>query len=153
LRGLYQKILKISPTKAVILYIFLDVICTGLGMGVPFLNILLGFLIGCFLASRAIEKTGDTAESARDSLKKGLLTSLFTMVQMIFIWWPYFLKFFEKGFDFKNTGIPNILYTPKASLVGWLILMVIISPFLQMLMSAFGSMLVLAKTKHGPKIS
>jgi len=34
-----------------------------------------------------------------------------------------------------------------------LVLMVIISPFLQMLMSVFGSMLVLAKTKHGPKTS
>ncbi|MCE5176947.1 MAG: hypothetical protein ABFD23_02625 [Caldisericales bacterium] len=148
---LYQNVLKISSTKAVIFYIFLDVLCTGLGMGVPIFNILLGLPTGWFLASRAIEKTGDPAESARDSLKKGLLTSLFTMVQMIFIWWPYFLKFFEKGFDFKNTGIPCILYTPKASLVGWLVLMVIISPFLQMLMSVFGSMLVLAKTKHGPK--
>jgi len=117
LHRLYQKILKISPTKAVILYIFLDVICTGLGMGVPFFNILLGLPTGWFLTSRAIEKTWDPFEPARDSLKKGLLTSLFTMVQMIFIWWPYFLKFFEKGFDFKNTGIPYILYTPKASLV------------------------------------
>ncbi|NLI39959.1 MAG: hypothetical protein GX421_02050 [Caldisericales bacterium] len=117
------------------------------------MNILLGFPTGWFLTSRAIEKTEDPFESARDSLKKGLLTSLFTMVQMIFIWWPFFLKFFEKGFDFKNTGIPYILYTPKASLTGWLVLMVIISPFLKMLMTVFGSMLVLAKIKNSPKIN
>jgi hypothetical protein len=32
-----------------------------------------------------------------------------------------------------------ILYTPRASFIGWIILMVLISPFLQFLMTLFGS--------------
>jgi hypothetical protein len=40
-----------------------------------------------------------------------------------------------------NMGLPLLLYEPKASLIGWLVLMILISPFLQFLMTVFGSFL------------
>ena len=45
--------------------------------------------------------------------------------------------------DFANFGIPMILYDPKISFVGWLILMIFISPFLQLLTTLFSSHLTL----------
>jgi len=35
------------------------------------------------------------------------------------------------------------LYEPAASFIGWLVLMIVISPFLQLLMTLFGSHLAL----------
>ena len=39
--------------------------------------------------------------------------------------------------------MPLILYEPLASFIAWLVLMIVISPFLQFLMTLFGSHLTL----------
>ena len=41
--------------------------------------------------------------------------------------------------DLANFGIPMILYGPQASFIGWLVLMIVISPFLQLLATLFGA--------------
>ncbi len=47
--------------------------------------------------------------------------------------------------DLANFGIPPILYEPRASFIGWLVLMIAISPVLQLLMSLLGSHLALIR--------
>ncbi len=46
---------------------------------------------------------------------------------------------FDPSADLANFGIPLILFDPTASFVGWLALMIVISPFLQFLMTLFGA--------------
>ena len=46
---------------------------------------------------------------------------------------------FDPAANLANLGAPLILYEPVASFIGWLVLMIVISPFLQLLMTLFGS--------------
>jgi hypothetical protein len=46
--------------------------------------------------------------------------------------------------DLANFGIPLILFDPRASFIGWIVLMTIISPILQVLATAFASSVRLA---------
>jgi hypothetical protein len=50
---------------------------------------------------------------------------------------------FDRAADLANFGIPMILYEPRASFIGWLLLMIFVSPFLQFLMTLFGAHLAL----------
>jgi hypothetical protein len=56
-----------------------------------------------------------------------------TLVVMVAIWGRSVAMFFDPASDFENFGIPLILYSPKASFIGWLALMMLISPLLQVL--------------------
>lgn len=49
--------------------------------------------------------------------------------------------------DFVNFGIPMILYDPKASFVGWLLLMIVVSLFLQFLTTVFAANLTLIRAE------
>jgi hypothetical protein len=50
---------------------------------------------------------------------------------------------FDPKADFKNFGHPMILYDPKLSFIGWLVLMIVISPFLELMASIFSSFITL----------
>ncbi len=71
------------------------------------------------------------------------LTSAFTFVGMALLWGRFIPMLFDPTADLANLGIPLILYEPLASLIGWLVLMIVISPFLQFLMTLLGSHLTL----------
>ncbi len=45
-----------SLLKPFVIYAVLDIFCTGMGMGVPFMNIQLGFLVGWYLARRGLSE-------------------------------------------------------------------------------------------------
>jgi hypothetical protein len=45
--------------------------------------------------------------------------------------------------DLANFGIPQILFEPRLSLIAWLLLMIAISPFLQLLTTVFAGHLTL----------
>jgi hypothetical protein len=47
--------------------------------------------------------------------------------------------------DLANFGIPLILYDPKMSFIGWLILMIVISPFLQLMSAVFTAFITLMR--------
>jgi hypothetical protein len=140
---LAQRLFRMRPTWAFVAYALLDTLCVGLGMGVPFFCILLGFPTGWYIARKA---TLDTAE-IRLILRKGLLyavlCSLFTLLAMAAVWGWTIPMLFDPGADLANFGIPMILYEPKASLIGWEVLMIILSPALQLLTTVFGSYLTL----------
>ncbi len=70
---------------------------------------------------------------------------------MLGVWGYFLLNLFKSGFDIINSGIPMILYDPFASFIGWMVLMIIISPFLQFLMAILGAYVVLTFSKKKVK--
>lgn len=102
-------------------------------MGVPIFAILLGFVVGWVSPSIYKELFPQSRLLLRRSLFVAFLISVFTMLLMIAIWAPSILKLWDPAFDLSNYGIPMILYETEASFIGWMVLMIIISPVLQFL--------------------
>jgi hypothetical protein len=124
-------------------FIIFDTICVGMGMGVPIFCILFGCLVGGYIAMRVAPTTSQIRELLKKLLLYAAITSAFTFVVMVVIWGPVSTMLFDPAADYANFGIPLILYEPKASFIGWLVLMIVISPFLQLLTTLFGSHLTL----------
>jgi hypothetical protein len=120
---------------ATVSYIFMDVLCAGLGMGVPVFCILLGFPLGWFAARRAELRLPEPAGAMRRALRYAFDTSAFTMALMLLVWSWAIRPLFNPLVDCGSMGVPLILYEPR------IILMVVVSPFLQFLMSVFGAFL------------
>ena len=138
-----DRIFKLNPKIAFLIFIIIDLFCVGMGMGVPFFPILFGFLVGWYIAKRVMMMTESLKEILKRVLTYAVITSLFTFLVMGIIWGPTMVWLFDPKADFKNFGIPLILYDPKLSFIGWLVLMIFISPFLQLLTTIFASFLTL----------
>ena len=136
-----------------VLFILLDLLCVGMGMGVPIFCILFGFVVGWYTAKRISVLDLSIKDTLHRLLKYAIITSLFTFLVMCVIWGRTIILLFDPASDFKNFGIPMILYEPKASFIGWLVLMVFISPFLQLLTTIFASYLTLQHRFRNDKIS
>jgi hypothetical protein len=140
-----NRLFMLNRLVAFALFVIGDLVCVGMGMGVPIFCIGFGFLVGWYVAMRATM----TAARAKETLKRVLLyaivTSAFTFVVMIVLWGPTVSMLFDPDADFVNFGIPMILYEPKISFVGWLVLMIFISPFLQLLTTLFASYVTLIR--------
>ncbi|MGZ7136461.1 MAG: hypothetical protein ACXVHY_11335 [Methanobacterium sp.] len=134
-----MNVFKINKRIAFIAYILLDTIFVGLGMGVPFFCILFGFPVGWYLSKRLTLSKRSSNQILSKILKYGLFTGMVTFILMIIIWIPFSSMLLDPNANFRNFGIPMILYDPKMSFIGWMILMVIISPFLQLLTTIFAS--------------
>jgi hypothetical protein len=138
-RKYMNKILKMSKKKISVIYIIFDMLFVGMGMGVPFFCILFGFPVGWYIAKKSALHENNLSTILNGILKYALYTSLFTLLLMLGIWVPLITILLDPGGDFVNTGIPMILYDPKMSFIGWMILMIFISPFLQLLTTVFAS--------------
>ena len=125
-----------------LIFVVLDIICIGMGMGVPIFCILFGFLIGWFSVKYITTTTTEVRQVFRKVLLYALATSAVTLLGMIAIW-GFVTYLYGPGKDLANAGIPMILYEPLASFIGWIVLMVVISPFLQFLTTLFGSHLAM----------
>jgi len=136
-----RKLDSVKPFWAFALYALVDTLYAGMGMGVPIFNIAFGFVVGWLAAGRACAQTPDLHTALRKVWSYALLTSAWTPLLMLVIWGPFTLKLFDPSVDLAQTGIPLILYDPRASFIGWQVLMMLISPFLQFLLSVFGSFL------------
>lgn len=134
-----NKILKLSKKKIFVIYIIFDMLFVGMGMGVPFFCIILGFPVGWYIAKKSALHENNLSTILNEILKYALYTSFFTFILMLCIWVPLSTMLLNPGADFVNTGIPMILYDPKISFIGWMILMIFISPFLQLLSTVFAS--------------
>jgi hypothetical protein len=125
----------------IVAFLALDVFAVGLGMGVPIFAILLGLPVGwllpAFLRIHSPHTTGDLGAV----LRAALLTSAVTLVITAFIWLPTLQMLGNPTADIANFGIPMILYQPLPSFIAWIVLMVVISPVLQMLTTLFGCVL------------
>ncbi len=135
---------RLHPKYLIPIFIVLNTICTGMGMGVPVFNILFGFIIGWFVSRRALGLFSDTSRALKKVLYYLLFCSGFTFLTMTAIWGRLIPMIFDKSFDFTNFGIPMILFDPKLSFIGWIILMILISPLLQLFTSVFSGYLVMA---------
>ena len=112
-------------------------------MGVPIFCILFGFVVGWYIVRRVTLQGENPNNIFKKTFKYAIITSLFTLVVMAILWGPAIKLLFTPGYDFKNFGIPLILFEPKVSFIGWLVLMIFISPFLQLLTTIFAAHLTL----------
>lgn len=121
------------------IYALIDILCAGLGMGVPFFCIVLGLPVGWVIVRRLDPHLLSTREMLRKVLNGAALTAAFTFLLMATIWLSSLLMFRDPGMNLANYGMPLILFDPLPSFIGWLVLMIIISPFLQFLLTLFGA--------------
>ncbi len=140
-----NRLYRIKPRTALLTYIALDVFCVGAGMGVPIFCILLGAPVGWYIGKRTTAEDADLQLSLRKAVTYAIVTASITFIGMALIWGRCLVMLFDPAADLANFGIPMILYQPKASLIGWLVLMVFISPILQFLMTLFGAQLALLR--------
>jgi len=138
-----NKIFKINKKIAIVVYIILDTLFVGMGMGVPIFCILFGFPVGWYIAKCLTLSDRSLNDILSDVLKYSFYTSLVTFIWMLIIWGPISTMLLDPAADFVNFGIPMILYDPKMSFIGWIILMIFISPFLQQLATVFASQVTL----------
>ena len=138
-----KKLLDVKPIVLYAIFIVIDILCIGMGMGVPIFCILFGLVAGWVIGKYISAKPAKLPQVLRTILYIDALTAAITLVGMAIIWLPFGSYLFDPAKDLANTGIPMILFTPKASFIGWIVLMVIISPVLQLLTSLFGSYLAL----------
>jgi hypothetical protein len=120
-----------------LIYIILDTLLVGIGTGVPIFPILLGFPVGWYITRRLTLSERNLRDLLSDILKYSLYTSLITFLWMVIIWGSVGTMLMNPHADFANFGIPMILFDPKISFIGWIILMIFISPFLQLIMTVF----------------
>jgi hypothetical protein len=132
-----KKFFKIKLVWMLFTYIIVDILCAGSGMGVPIFCILLGFLAGWVIIRIILLRSNDLNEILKKSFKYGIVTTLITFLLMVIIWGGAIIVFFNHNYDFKTFGHPLILYDPKLSFIGWLALMIVISPLLQLLTTVF----------------
>lgn len=137
--------------KDISAYIIADIICVGAGMGVPFFCILLGFPAGWYIAKRITSSSDSTYQRYNKILTCSLLASGFTFLMMLIVWTGAILINIHSSSDIENFGHPNFLFDPTASFVGWLILMIIISPFLQLLTIIFSAFVTLLRIEKKNK--
>jgi len=138
-----DRVLRLDAKIAFAIFVIVDLVCVGMGMGVPFFCILFGFFVGWCIAKRATIATANVRDVFRGVFVQAIVTSAFTFVVMSAIWGSTIVMLFDPRADFQNFGHPFILYDPKLSFIGWLVLMILISPFLQLLTTVFGSYLTL----------
>ena len=134
-----HQIFSLKLRWALAIFGLVDIVCMGLGMGVPIFCILFGLPVGWYIARRVATRPFDTRRMLSKMLLGAALTSAFTFVGMALLWGRCIVMLFDPTADLANFGVPLILYEPVASFIGWLVLMIVISPFLQLLMTLFGS--------------
>jgi hypothetical protein len=134
-----NRLYTLKPLYALVAFVLIDTICVGLGMGVPILCILFGFPVGWYIVRRVTARTERIRDVVGRLLPYAALTSAFTFVVMAAIWGSCIPMLFDPHADLADFGIPMILFGPQASFIGWLVLMIVISPFLQLLATLFGA--------------
>jgi hypothetical protein len=138
-----NRIFRIKRWRAYGIFMVLDTICVGMGMGVPVFCILLGFVVGWYIARVAVAQTEAVEDVVRKFLPHALATAAYTFVVMALLWGRWLVILFDPSTDYATLGIPMILVEPKASFIGWQALMILISPFMQVLTTLFGSHIAL----------
>jgi len=128
-----------------LIYAVSDIICVALGMGVPVFCIFLGFVVGWFIVWQLSKEPDNLHRLFQRTWKYSLLSVALTLAIMLIIWGRMFVLLFDPNTDYANFGIPLILYDPKLSFIGWLILMIFVSPALQLLTTIFAAYITIQK--------
>lgn len=142
-----NRILSLRYWILIIIYAVICIILAGISMGVPILNILSGFIIGWFAVLRAERLYDDLSQRMSRILTYSIVCAAITMGTMLAVWAGTIPLAFGPVADLENFGHPMILFEPRLSFIGWLVLMIIIAPFLQLLASVFSAYLALRPKK------
>ncbi len=142
-----EKLTRIGTRSFAVLYALVDLMCVGAGMGVPIFCILLGFPLGWYITRRSFVSEGHSRLLYTKILRSSILAAAFTFLSMAVIWGIGVVMFLHSSGDVRNFGHPFILFDPKASFIGWLVLMIVVSPFLQLLTTIFASFLALTRVE------
>ena len=126
-------------------YAAADLVAAGMGMGVPFFCIALGVPVGWLTTRRALASGLDVRSVLARTLAVAALSSGFTLVLMTALWAQMAQHLDEPTWITETSGIPQILYDPVPSLAAWLVLMIVISPILQLLITVFSGVVVLVR--------
>jgi hypothetical protein len=146
------RIFRFRPLGAFVIFVALDIFCIGIGMGVPFFNIMFGFLIGWYLVKWISMDTKEVKEILKRLLVYSCITAGVTFLGMLLIWGWCVKMLYGPEADLANFGIPQILFQPRKSLIAWLLLMIAISPFLQLLTTVFAGHLTLLSLYRKKKL-
>ena len=136
-------IYRLRPRTGFVLFVALDVLFMGVGMGVPIFNIVFGFIVGWYLVKWISIVTRETQQILQRLLIYSCISAGVTFLGMLLIWGWCVTMLFNPHADFVKFGIPLILFDPRMSFIGWLLLMIVISPFLQLLTTVFAGHLTL----------
>jgi hypothetical protein len=143
MKNLQKRLETLKPIWALVIFVLIDIIFIGMGMAVPFFCILLGIPLGWFLVVYVTVKPTQVRDVMWKVLIYAAIAAGITMVGMLILWIPVSTMLFDPSNDLSTSGVPLILYEPRASLIGWLALMIVISPVLQLLTTLFGAYLTL----------
>jgi len=123
----------------------LDVFLIGLGAGVPVLAILFGLGVGWWAARSALAGSPPEADIPREALRalafSALALAAVSFLVLLVLWGPAALTAFDPAVSASEWGIPLILYSSGASKIGWLVLMLVVSPVLQFMAVMTGGVL------------
>ncbi len=144
-----NRLFKIRYWILIVSAVLIFTILSGIGMGVPILNIFFGFVVGWYGTRRVQKLYGDHKKRLMKIFIYSLFCAGITLVIMIAIWGRTIPMAFDPAADFENFGHPMILFDPKISFIGWLILMIIISPIVQLMASIFSAFITLMKSGAG----
>ena len=142
-------VLKNRRTRLLLVYVLLDSFCVAMGMGVPVFCIAFGFIVGWYLSRHIVPDHPEWRRALRSILRDATLAAFVTFAIMLVLWGGMTILLFDRSADLSRTGIPLILYQPRASLIGWLVLMILVSPFLQLLTTIFGAHVTLIRRQRG----
>ena len=143
-----KKIFTLRYWILIIFSVIIFVILSGIGMGVPIMNILFGFLVGWYSTRRVQILYNEQKKRFSKIFIYSLFCAGITLIIMLAIWGTTIPMLFDPTADLANFGHPMILFDPRASLIGWLILMIIISPILQLMTSIFSAFITLMKSRQ-----
>ena len=114
-----------------------------MGMGVPICCILLGFPTGWYIIRRIYKIGLPISEILRRSFINAIRTTSVTFIMMAIIWGRCIVNVFDPQFDSQNFGHPFFLYDPFISFIGWLVLMILVAPVLQLFTTMFAMYITL----------
>jgi hypothetical protein len=136
-----NRLFQLKWTPAAVLYLVGVLVSVDAGMGMPFCCIGLGFLVGWYLARRELRHANDFSRMLRRATRTAVVTSLFTFLMMAVIWGPRVGMAFGPRANLPSVGLPAILRGAHEGLIIWALVMVIISPLLQLITTVFASQL------------
>jgi hypothetical protein len=146
-----KMIFRFKPLRVFVIFVAMDIFFMGIGMGVPFFNIVFGFLVGWYIVKWISIGTNEVREILRRLLVYSCITAGVTFLGMLLIWgWSVKILYGPEA-DLANFGIPQILFEPRMSLIAWLFLIIAISPFLQLLTTVFAGHVTLLSLSRKKK--
>ena len=94
-----HQIFSLKLRWALAIFGLVDIICMGLGMGVPIFCILLGLPVGWYIARRITLRPFDARRTLSKMLLGAALTSAFTFVGMALLWGRFVAMLFAPSAD------------------------------------------------------